>query len=133
MSVDNLAGWSTLLLFCSFALFIEATGFARALLGTQRTFWRCFLLVIPLAVSICSITLAVQTLTLPPPLPLPDLHFTASMLQHDLSLSRRALELCQIQIGISIAVFVLLLLLERMLGIKYVSFLLHQREGDVRF
>ncbi len=135
MPVDELTAWSTLLMFCSLVLFIEAISLARALSDSQRDSGRFFLWLIPLAVSMCSIMVALLGVTLLSNLPAPFVHMSFSIYQHIRSVLRTALELCQIQVGISIAVFILLLFLERMLGIRYISFRMHphHREGVARF
>ena len=134
MPVDDLTVWSILLMFCSLVLFIEAISFARALSDSQRDSRRFFLFLILLAVSMCSIMLAVHTAALASTIPLPLAHVSMSTMQYIRSVFRTTLEVCQIQVGISIAVFILMLLLERMFGIRYVSFLMHshQREGVAR-
>jgi hypothetical protein len=126
MFLNNLPFWSLTLTMCALALLVEAAGLVRGFFVERQAFWKCSLILLPLAVSIWSFVVAISAVSVNIRFPR-GIHMSP-MAYHSIQMAMAgAIIVCLLQVGKVVAVFVLMLFLERKLHVRYAFFATRSR------
>lgn len=113
MTLTDLQTWSFILIVCAFVLFVQTLLVLRTLIF-MRPFPLRFLpiVLIPLAISICSFVVSLNSYTVIPLLPPPNIRLTAAMYQPYENAITQAVIAHQILTGFTVVIIAILALFE---------------------
>lgn len=120
MIFGDLDFWLIVLMISSLVLFLETAVLVRSLVVSRKVCWRYSIVAIPLAVSIWSLLVLMNIYNVYGMLPPPGIHWDFAVYYRVHMTIEDAVRMCQVQVGIAAGVFVFVLLLERVLGLKYI-------------
>ncbi|HJT57194.1 MAG TPA: hypothetical protein VJ761_11915 [Ktedonobacteraceae bacterium] len=120
MIFGDLDFWLIVLMISSLVLFLETAVLVRSLAVSRKASWRYSIVAIPLAVSIWSLLVLMNIYNVYSMLPPRGIHWDFALYYRVHMTIEDAVRMCQVQVGIAAGVFMFVLLLERVLGLKYV-------------